>query len=280
VPFGGNSINKPYLDLLLALGWLAGIITQQLLAAPVDYLPLYALVGILGWGCWRSRRLWRGAAMLLVLAWAMGLLWAGHAAQQTVSARLDESLNRQRCVIQGRIQQVDRQTDALTRFVFAVDQLECQGILQPQISRLRLSWYRPQESLRPGEIWQMSVRLKRPHGFSNPGLFDYSAWLAQRHIGATGYVDTATPPVRLATGGLSLNAGRMKLRDGLQNALHGHSQTAVIAALALGERGGISDEQWRVIRTSGTSHLLAISGLHIGLVGAFFWWSMWGRDWR
>jgi len=43
----------------------------------------------------------------------------------------------------------------------------------------------------PGERWRLRVRLKPPHGFSNPGGFDYEGWLLRQGIGATGYVRRA-----------------------------------------------------------------------------------------
>ncbi len=62
-----------------------------------------------------------------------------------------------------------------------------------------LSWYQGRRDgedfvrppLRPGERWQLTVRLKRPHGNANPFGFDYEAWLLERDIRATGYVRQA-----------------------------------------------------------------------------------------
>ena len=57
---------------------------------------------------------------------------------------------------------------------------------------IRLSWYHGRwdepEEIRPGQIWQLTVRLKRPRGFANPKGFDYHAWLLGNGIYATGYV--------------------------------------------------------------------------------------------
>ncbi|NEU34840.1 competence protein ComEC, partial [bacterium LRH843] len=53
---------------------------------------------------------------------------------------------------------------------------------------------------------------------------------------------------------------------------------ALLQALALGDQQGLSDKDWQVLRKTGTSHLVAVSGLHIGLVAASgFWvgWSLW-----
>jgi len=261
------------------MGWLAGIVAQQVLAEPFPRLPLYSLVPLLAFACWFGRAKFRWVLLSGLLTFCLGLLWASLAADRVVSERLDSSMNRQRCIIQGRISQVDLQTDALTRFTLSIDELSCQGVAVEQVKWAGLSWYRPTEPLNAAEVWRFSVRLKRPHGFANPGLFDYSAWLAQRHIGATGYVDAVAQPEHISTADNSLAAWRGQLVEKLDLLLENHPQTPFIAALALGDRTAISDTQWQVIRASGTSHLLAISGLHIGMVGALFWW-LGGWLWR
>jgi competence protein ComEC len=61
---------------------------------------------------------------------------------------------------------------------------------------------RQPQTLRAGENWQMTVRLKAPHGNSNPHGFDYELWLWEQGIQATGYVRTGksdTPPKKLAS---------------------------------------------------------------------------------
>ncbi|MFT5606110.1 MAG: putative membrane metal-binding protein [Paracoccaceae bacterium] len=51
-----------------------------------------------------------------------------------------------------------------------------------------------------------------------------------------------------------------------------YSQGGVLLALAAGEREGLTDRQWALFRLSGTSHLMAISGLHIGIATRLGWW--------
>ena len=86
------------------------------------------------------------------------------------------------------------QTDVLrTRFVLEIESLEALGsalISREQLPRLQkvlLSWYGGR-AVRPGERWQLTVRLRTPRGFSNPGGFDYAGWLFHRQIFATGYI--------------------------------------------------------------------------------------------
>ncbi|MDO4796305.1 MAG: ComEC/Rec2 family competence protein, partial [Brachymonas sp.] len=50
------------------------------------------------------------------------------------------------------------------------------------------STHRCTPCVQPGERWQMTVRLKQPHGSRNPFGFDYERWLWEQGLGATGYV--------------------------------------------------------------------------------------------
>ena len=125
------------------------------------------------------------------------------------------------------------------------------------------------------------MRLKPPYGSLNPGGFDYEKWLFQEGIGATGYVrqsrenrplDTVSP--------FSLSAIRTEIYNRLSELIESEAERGVLIALALGERRDISPAQWRLFFNTGTNHLVAISGLHVGLVaGLVFMLIRWGWGW-
>ena len=139
--------------------------------------------------------------------------------------------------------------------------------------RVRLSWYRARELPPPGSIWRMTVRLHRPQGWRNPGGFDYEGWLFANRIVATGYVKSArrigsAPVLSLAR----VDASRAELGEWIRSALEGHESEGLIRAIAIGDRRGISERRWRTLRETGTAHLMAISGLHVGMAaGAAYW---------
>ncbi len=131
----------------------------------------------------------------------------------------------------------------------------------------------------------------------NPGGFDYEAWLFQHGIDATGYVRKSalnqrqpdvSPALSMATLMVPVNKIRQSLSQKIEaiaakTMLNNHSgidyksdyksgqnsSFSLIKALAVGDKSSISNQQWRVLKNTGTSHLMAISGLHIGLA-AFF----------
>ncbi|MBT8086762.1 MAG: DNA internalization-related competence protein ComEC/Rec2 [Gammaproteobacteria bacterium] len=136
--------------------------------------------------------------------------------------------------------------------------------------RSRVSWY--EAPFRPaiGEIWELELRLRRPRGTSNPGDFDYEAWLFRNAIHASGYVVDGKRNRLLATGALSrIDIFRSDFAARAGTASGSAAVAAVLAAVGVGARHGVATEQWQRYAQTGTSHLMAISGLHVGLAAAF-----------
>lgn len=131
----------------------------------------------------------------------------------------------------------------------------------------------------PGEIWQIEVQQKVLPERHSPASFDVSRWLRSTHTVAR---------LGLAKGGsvtlqgnryFSMDAVRTKLNRHLAGQAGVSSQRAlssipVLLALVSGDRSLMSDQHWQVFNRTGTTHLVAISGLHIGLVAAFVIWVM------
>ncbi len=139
-------------------------------------------------------------------------------------------------------------------------------------SRLRISWYEAPDRPAIGDTWQFEVRLRRPRGTSNPGVFDYEAWLFRQRIGATGYIVSGPRNHRLApAAGDPASRLRQQIVRRIGDVIEDEQTAAVIAAISVGARHGITPEQWLRYSRSGTSHLMAISGLHVGLAASAAW---------
>ena len=182
------------------------------------------------------------------------------AAWSVIDDRLDPAMQGETISIVARIADFPRSMDKMLRF--NVEQDQQSGLP----ARIRLSWYEPEAVPGVGELWQLRVRLRRPHGYANPGGFDYEGWLFREGIGATGYVVSHADNQRLD----SVPVGRIsRIRQAfvhrVTELLPDDDAAAVLLAVGVGARHRITREQWNRYAVTGTSHLMAISGLHIGL---------------
>ena len=126
---------------------------------------------------------------------------------------------------------------------------------------------RQPQTLRGGERWQMTIKLKAPHGNSNPHGFDYELWLWEQGIQATGYVRTSAkdmPPKRLSTSwSHPVERARQSVREAIFARVDNRQLAGVLAALVVGDQNAIERADWDVFRSTGVAHLMSISGLHI-----------------
>ncbi|MGB0866513.1 MAG: DNA internalization-related competence protein ComEC/Rec2, partial [Granulosicoccaceae bacterium] len=186
---------------------------------------------------------------------------------------LPSELHRVEILCEGRVLSPPELGALRWRFEFRLQRCQGEHGWQQMGQRLRLGWYRPSDHLSPprgGEQWRLALKLKLPRGQLNPDGFDYETWLFQRGFQGTGYVSDAQASYRMsAAPWWSLAHWRTELRDRLHNKLPDTSAAGVIPALVLADRSGIEPALWNRFREAGTGHLLAISGLHVGLVAAF-----------
>ncbi len=257
----------------IALGLLAGAWTFFTLPAPP---PLWtsALLAPLA-----VVLLTRDGARRVAGACLLGFTLAAAATHGRLEPSLAPDLAGADLRIEGRIVELPERNGRRLRFEFGPERAWHGDRAVRLPDRIRLSWYGTDlPRVRPGERWRLTARLRPPRGFANPGGFDYAGWLFRRGIGATGYVRAEPAANRLDTAGFSVDAARARLREQLRPALADRAHGGMLLALALGDRSGITADQWRTLVATGTNHLMAISGLHIGLmallgygVGAWLW---------
>ena len=203
-------------------------------------------------------------------------LWASLRASFYLEQRLPEDLAGKDILVSGRVVDIPQHENGVQRFEFELDGFDLGQqfpVLYNPPQRLRLSWYYAAK-VNAGERWQLRLRLKPPHGFYNPGGFDYEGWLYQQGIHATGYVrdskDSPDDNQLLATASAwSLDHLRQAIFERISERLADQPHVGMITALAVGERAAIDQQQWQQLISTGTNHLMAISGLHIGLAAGF-----------
>lgn len=259
------------------MAFFLGVLGAQLLAALPDTRLCWLLPVLVGMA-WRFPRLRLPA---LVVA---GLLWAIWRAHLVLVDRLPTVLEGETITVEGRVTDLPESIPGRVRFLLATESLTLGKRAWPGCGRVRLEWRgEPAPVVHTGERWRLEVRLKQPHGFRNPGGFDYEGWLFQRRIRATGYVVGDGTHVRLEAPGWSVDAVRERIRHHLHARIGAEPLAGVVAALAIGARDGVTQEQWRVFFRTNTGHLIAISGLHIGLLAAAGYFAgrwLWSRSAR
>lgn len=264
----------------------------QLQQAQLWPWPVYGALLALGgmaWRGWRHQRHWGFAACAggLVLFALCGLR-AGAYASHALAPELEGRDLR----VTGVIATMPQVNEAGVRLRLEIESALWQGTPVTLPPLVDVSWYgdpalelaasadvsRQPPSLRAGERWDMTVRLKAPHGARNPHGFDFELWMWEQGVQATGYVRTGVkdvPPLRLAsTWRHPVERARQTVRDAIVARLVGSAAAGeagparvagVVAALVTGDQRAIDRADWDLFRATGVAHLMSISGLHITL---------------
>ena len=118
-----------------------------------------------------------------------------------------------------------------------------------------------------GSVWKFQVQLRPPRGLLNPGGFDFERRALEQNIAATGAVKNIEYAKRLKAGE-GIDHWRENLSRQIQVQVN-NEQSRFVQALALGDTRQLSDTDWLTLRATGLTHLIAISGFHVGLVAGF-----------
>ena len=279
---------------LWALSFVAGISVLQLQSqlpqlAWAALLPLMLIARFVRGRVLAVEVLHLGAAC--AVAAGSGFFWAAFLAQQRLADELPAVWESHDIRLTGVVAKLPQSVERGIRFEFDVE-----TVMTPQArvpSRIVLSWYGAWHrdampatlpELHVGERWQLSVRVRRPHGSANPHGFDYEAWLLEHDIRATGYVRMVETPRRIdafvVRPAYAVERVREFARARILGALSDGKLAGVIAALVMGDQRAISFEQWKVFTRTGINHLVSISGLHITMIAALLFtvvYAVWRR---
>lgn len=191
-------------------------------------------------------------------AFMLGLAWTYYIAHSTLAWQLPNEVEGRNMLVTGYVKSLPVTDEWQTNFLFAIE----------KSALVKLSWRDASQTVKVGDKWQFVVRLKRIHGTQNPGAFDYEAWALQKGLRATGYVVASQDNKILSHSRFRsfVDQWREHLQSRLQAYLPTTKTSPWLMALLLGERTGITHDDWQVLRNTGTNHLMAIAGLHIGII--------------
>ncbi len=263
---GGPALRLPLLA--PALGWVAGMA-----AARTDLVPWIGLVCLAGALVpliyWRRPRMFALAALAGIAYGAVNLAWDAH------SVTVDKTWLTGSQGITADIIKV-QDTVAYTRLtlknIHRNDGAALNGLAWLYIHGHAMKRVKSGDAIRARTYWHA------PRNHNNPGGFDFAAYCFDRHIALIG---SARGKMRIITSNSSwMEHIRQRIRYAL--APLPPSRRGVLNALLLGNRGQIPTDVYDAFSASGAAHLLAISGLHVGMAGAIgfalCWWLVTRRE--
>ncbi|MDF1646223.1 MAG: DNA internalization-related competence protein ComEC/Rec2 [Legionellaceae bacterium] len=202
--------------------------------------------------------------IFLCACFFMGAIWALLHAMCVVSTGMPKTSVIPRANIIGVISSIPDVTSEKTQFEFKIKSLND----KPAKARVLLTCYDECPHVSAGQVWRVDVKLKKPQNLGNPGGFNRVRSLDSHHIEWVGYTRRNTFEYLEKGGGIQQQL--IKVRAYFSQHLNQHAlqpETAgILQALTLGLGHQITQENWGLFRRTGTTHLMVISGAHIGLV--------------
>lgn len=207
-----------------------------------------------------SRKSW-----IFLLGVTLGLVAVSIHTFLVINNRLLPDLEKKPIQVVGLIKSFPESRNFAQHFMFETIKI-CTPECKKKHYRLKLSWNNQYQKLAQGELWQFQVKLKRPYSTYNPWAWDYEKYLLREKISAIGYVakgDNKRLKPRTHT---NFHNWRQEKLNQLINHFANKAYLSLYLALSFGYRGLVTLEQWKTFQYTGTNHLIAIAGLHLGFV--------------
>jgi len=173
-------------------------------------------------------------------------------------------------LIDGTILEPAKISEDLARLILRVDTLTHEEKQIRSREKIRLTIFGHIREFSPGERILCQARLGPFRNFNNPGRYNHKLAMDVAGVACTASVSDGRRIVGMGRGDFGfpweiLESMRKPVRDFFEANLSLQNQ-AILKALVLGERQGITRELREVFNISGLSHVLAVSGLHIAIV--------------
>jgi competence protein ComEC len=199
----------------------------------------------------------------------LGAAWTGFQIQERLDERVLEP-PASPLIVNGKVNSLPIQRGGMLEFRFQIDNAEYPHGLSGQ--QLIVRWYRNFPEVSAGEEWQLGLRIKPARGRVNFQGPDRERWYFAQGIAALGVVQKPGTRKSGPANYWNMAYQRQRSRDAITRVVDDHPSRPLILALALADRSEIPNQAWQRFRLTGTSHLLAISGMHIGLAAVIGYW--------
>lgn len=246
----------------LPTAFIAGVFcAHQCSQLPPGWIILGGLLGGLASLLWSSTR--------VVAVWLLAASWTLWQFSLQLDQRLAPELSGQTLWVEGRVSDMPESYSDFSRFRF---QPLTHDVRVDLPANLLVYWYRGRPEIEAGQTWRLQLQLKPPWGRVNFSGADREQWLFSERIGALGTVrqgellsvsDITDAPIQQI---------RNRVRERISQTVPDERAESVLRALAVADRSGLSASDRELLVATGTAHLLAISGLHIGLAAVAGTW--------
>ncbi len=269
-------MNRPLVSFTLA--YVAGIILGRYFS---PYLVVFLAVAAVLSACWNifsgqdRMRVFIPLLLVFLVAGWLAYNYSLHQARGSIRDYSGES-----CTLLGMVEDEPLWSGDDLVFMLRSQKVLLKGEEHSVSGRVRvtLTWKEKAEmpvDLSYGQKVSLQGKLYEPKGRRNPGGFDYRAFLETRGIAAVFYGPASKLTFLGISGELSrLQLAAFKVRNrmaGVLKAFLPEREGNMLVGMLFGERSALDQETEQLFTRSGISHLLAVSGLHVGLLaGAIF----------
>ncbi|HFC31069.1 MAG TPA: DNA internalization-related competence protein ComEC/Rec2, partial [Oceanospirillales bacterium] len=249
--------------LILTISFLVGI-SQMLWLPRIDLSWLIVSVLVILF-CLSYLFVKKKTIIKIILAVAIGFSYGLLCAYFVKSHQL-QFIPEENIGISAQIINLPKITQQKAKFLVKVIKIDDNLKKKITTKKLLVSWYDDFPKLEVGQVWNFELKLKPNHSYQNPASYDYSKWLFRHQIDATATVKKAQFIGNKSNLFVFINQLRQKIAQIINSNIASQRVQALLIALSIGDKSHISFKDSTLFAETGTAHLIAISGLHVGLI--------------
>ncbi len=267
--------------LRIVLAYIAGLLLQSFFEFDIQSLWVCLLIGLSAYWAghlWSSTKPSPMLSLILMAAYVTVIMLFGMQRFQLLTVKNNDgtseqwalgSLTGESLTTMALVYQVRRRSTGATVWMRSDSLFHDSKLIYNKPVELLLKWDAGEQLPEIGDQINAVVRLREPMGARNPYEFDYRDWLLGQGIRFQGNVDSLVL-IRPYVG----SAGWLPIRRAIDSSIRssfGPEQVPIAKALLLGQKGDVETADRQAFARSGLSHLMAVSGLHVGFIIMPMW---------
>jgi competence protein ComEC len=266
-PLGQKGLTAPFLPIALAL--IAGILIGEHIPLIISLIAVGALIILAVLLCRRKAIIAPLLTLAALLAVGASLIHLSlHPALPP--HHISKIPDRHTVMLRGTIYRPTQREEGKAVAYLMAEGISHGDTMNPATGRVRITIRDPVVPLRYGYQVRLNTKIYYPHNFHNPGSFDYEGYLRRKGVLVTGYVRDGDSIEVVSTERRNFLLRRCdRWREGIEHFLDVNTSPpgrGLLKALLIGERGEIPPEVRDDFIAAGAVHILAISGLHLGII--------------